>query len=149
MRNFKDNQNLTQGGVWEADGRENSVSREQKNGDVSNAAAHREQKEFTNAEGFERLIKILDLQGYMERFNSFLARPKPLFMAGDSRLHYEKILELSQKQFDPPAPAQNLDDALIRLSKQATLHVSEIFEFAKIISYFTYLKTLKFEGKLG
>ena len=149
MRNFKDNQNLTQGGVWEAGGRENNVSREQRNGDVSDAAAHREQKEFTNAEGFERLIKILDLQGYMERFNSFLARPKPLFMAGDSRLHYEKILELSQKQFDAPSPAQNLDDALIRLSKQATLHVSEIFEFAKIISYFTYLKTLKFEGKLG
>mgnify|MGYP003088361300 FL=1 len=140
---------MTQGGVWEAGGRENNVSREQRNGDVSDAAAHREQKEFTNAEGFERLIKILDLQGYMERFNSFLARPKPLFMAGDSRLHYEKILELSQKQFDAPSPAQNLDDALIRLSKQATLHVSEIFEFAKIISYFTYLKTLKFEGKLG
>ena len=140
---------MTQGGVWEADGRENNVSREQRNGDISDAVAHREQKEFTNAEGFERLIKILDLQGYMERFNSFLARPKPLFMAGDSKLHYEKILELSQKQFDPPSSAQNLDDALIRLSKQATLHVSEIFEFAKIISYFTYLKTLKFEGKLG
>ena len=149
MRNFKDNQNLTQGGAWEANGREDNISREQRSGDVSDAAAHREQKEFTNAEGFERLIKILDLQGYMERFNSFLARPKPLFMAGDSRLHYEKILELSQKQFDPPTPAQNLDDALMRLSKQATLHVSEIFEFAKIIGYFTYLKTLKFEGKLG
>ncbi|WP_314301116.1 hypothetical protein, partial [Campylobacter showae] len=63
MRNFKDNKNLTQGGAWEASGRENSVSREQRNGDVSDATAHREQKEFTNAEGFERLIKILDLQG--------------------------------------------------------------------------------------
>ena len=94
MRNFKDNQNLTQDGVWESNGREYNVSREQRNGDISDASAHREQKEFANAESFERLIKILDLQGYMERFNSFLARPKPLFMAGDSRLHYEKILEL-------------------------------------------------------
>ena len=30
------------GGAWEANGRENNVSREQRNGDVSDAAAHRE-----------------------------------------------------------------------------------------------------------
>ena len=97
----------------------------------------------------DRLIKTLDLEGYIAKFSSFLAREKPLFMPGDSKLHYEKILELSQIEFKEPENTANLDDALIRLNKQATLHISEIYEFAKIIKYFTYLKTLKFEKKLG
>ena len=83
----------------------------------------------------DRLIKTLDLEGYIAKFSSFLAREKPLFMPGDSKLHYEKILELSQTEFKEPENTANLDDALIRLNKQATLHISEIYEFAKIIKY--------------
>ncbi|MDO5045419.1 endonuclease MutS2 [Campylobacter sp.] len=97
----------------------------------------------------DKLLLALDLSEYITKFNSFLAREKPLFMQGDSRLHYEKILELSDVVFKEPTQVANLDDALIRLSKQATLHISEIYEFAKIINYFLYLKSLKFEKRLG
>ncbi|QCD53075.1 endonuclease MutS2 [Campylobacter sp. RM16192] len=97
----------------------------------------------------DRLIQTLDLTEYIAKFSSFLARKKPLFIPGDTRLHYEKIIELSLMEFKEPEDTANLDDALMHLSKQAILHISEIYEFAKIIRYFTYLKTLKFEKKLG
>ncbi|MFL1706809.1 endonuclease MutS2 [Campylobacter sp. MOP7] len=97
----------------------------------------------------DRLLHTLDLTEYIAKFGSFLAREKPLFMQGDSRLHYEKILELSNVEFKEPGEVANLDDALIRLNKQAVLHISEIYEFAKIINYFSYLKSLKFERLLG
>lgn len=96
-----------------------------------------------------KLLHTLDLSEYIAKFNSYLAREKPLFMQGDGRLHYEKILELSNVEFKEPQEIANLDDALIRLSKQAVLHIGEIYEFAKIIDYFLYLKSLKFEKRLG
>lgn len=96
----------------------------------------------------EKIFKTLDLQNYIEHFNSFLSRPKPLFLQGDSKLNYEKILILSNSEFKAPPNVTNLDDTLLRLTKQATLHISEIYEFAKIIGYFEYLKKLKFEPKL-
>ena len=97
----------------------------------------------------DRTIKILDLTEYFSKFNSFLAREKPLFINGDGNLHFERICELADYEITPPKQTADLDDALLRLSKQATLHISEINEFAKIISYFNYLKKMKFEKKLG
>ena len=97
----------------------------------------------------DRTIKILDLTEYFNKFNSFLAREKPLFINGDGNLHFERICELADYEITPPKQTADLDDALIRLSKQAILHISEINEFAKIISYFNYLKKIKFEKKLG
>lgn len=97
----------------------------------------------------DRTIKILDLTEYFSKFNSFLAREKPLFINGDGNLHFERICELADYEITPPKQTADLDDALIRLGKQATLHISEINEFAKIISYFNYLKKIKFEKKLG
>ena len=91
----------------------------------------------------DRTIKILDLTEYFSKFNSFLAREKPLFINGDGNLHFERICELADYEITPPKQTADLDDALIRLSKQATLHISEINEFAKIISYFNYLKKIK------
>lgn len=96
----------------------------------------------------EEILKNLDLQNYIENFNSYLSRPKPLFLQGDSKLNYDKILILSNSEFIAPPSILNLDDALMRLTKQATLHISEIYEFSKIIGYFKYLKKLKFEPKL-
>ena len=96
----------------------------------------------------DRTIKILDLTEYFNKFNSFLAREKPLFINGDGNLHFERICELADYEITPPKQTADLDDALIRLSKQATLHISEINEFAKIISYFNYLKKIKFEKTL-
>ena len=80
--------------------------------------------------------------------NLDLARQKPLFISGDSNLHFERICELSEFEIKAPKETANLDDALVRLSKQAILHISEINEFAKIITYFNYLKGINFPKKL-
>ena len=97
----------------------------------------------------EEIFLKLDLGEYLDKFNSFLARQKPLFLQGDSKIHFENISELSKYDFKAPEELKELDDALMRLSKQAVLHISEIYEFAKIIKYFSYLKKQKFEGRLG
>ncbi len=97
----------------------------------------------------DELIKKLDLTDYINDFNALLARPKPLFLEGDSKINLAKIDELSAKELTPPPATQNLNDAIIRLSKQAVLHINELGEFAKIIHYFIYLKQLSFEGKMG
>ncbi len=96
----------------------------------------------------EELFRKLDLNEYLDKFNSFLARPKPLFVSGDSKVNYEKLSEISNMELRYPPSVINLDDALARLSKQAILHISEIYEFAKIVRYFLYLKKLKFENKM-
>lgn len=98
-----------------------------------------------NKEMFHRL----DLDEYLEEFNSYLAREKPLFLSGDSKINYEKIHELAKFDLNLAGSIMNLDDALIRISKFATLHISEIYEFSKIIKYFLYLKKQKFNGKLN
>ena len=97
----------------------------------------------------EEIFLKLELGEYLDKFNSFLARQKPLFLQGDSKIHFENISELSKYDFKAPDEIKELDDALMRLSKQAVLHISEIYEFAKIIKYFSYLKKQKFEGRLG
>lgn len=96
----------------------------------------------------EELFKKLDLNEYLSAYNEFLSRPKPLFISGDSRANYEKIEEISQINLKSPKEVANLDDALMRLSKQAVLHISEIYEFSKIIEYFKYLKTQNFAPKM-
>ncbi|WP_418219506.1 endonuclease MutS2 [Campylobacter iguaniorum] len=93
----------------------------------------------------KELFRKLDLNEYLDKFNSFLAREKPLFLSGDSKVNHEKITEISKLDIKAPTSVANLDDALARLSKQAVLHISEIYEFSKIISYFVYLKSLKFD----
>ncbi len=93
-------------------------------------------------------FRKLDLNDYLEKFNSLLAREKPLFMSGDSKLNYEKLTEISILNLKSPNRVANLDDALARLAKQGILHISEIYEFVKIIDYFEYLKKLKFENKM-
>ncbi len=96
----------------------------------------------------KELFRKLDLNDYLEKFNSLLAREKPLFMSGDSKLNYEKLTEISILNLKSPNRVANLDDALARLAKQGILHISEIYEFVKIIDYFEYLKELKFENKM-
>ena len=93
----------------------------------------------------ENLIEKLDLSGYLEEFNALCARKKPLFLEGDSRLHFERIKELFELDFTPPTPCENLTQRLVHLSKQGILHLNECFEFVKIFRYFAYLKGLKFE----
>lgn len=95
------------------------------------------------------IIKKLDLQGYIERFEGFLARKKPLFLNGDARQNYARIEEIAKHDLTLSPKVANLDDVLARLGKFATLHISEIFEISKILGYFDYLKRQKFEGSFA
>ena len=95
----------------------------------------------------QEIIKKLDLSDYIERFNSFLARKKPLYIEGDTRRHLNFIKEISKHDFKPPKEVENLDEKLTHLKKQGTLKLYEIYEFVKIIDYFSYLKKIGFEGE--
>ncbi|MCR8708787.1 endonuclease MutS2 [Campylobacter sp. RM5063] len=96
----------------------------------------------------EQFFKKLDLDGYIEDFRGLFARDKEIFLQGDSKLHYKRINELSLIDFNPPPMIEELSGALIHLSKQGILHLSQSFEFIKICMYFRYLKGLKFEESL-
>lgn len=97
----------------------------------------------------QNLIKQLDLEDFLRTFESFLARPKDLFLQGDSKIHLRYIQALESVLFTPPKSIQNLDSALALLKKFGYLKLDEIFEFVKIIRYFHYFKSLKCEGILG
>ena len=86
------------------------------------------------------LIAKLDLSAYISSFESFLARQKPLFVNGDLALNFARLGELSSTNLSAPKPVIALSDAIERLGLMAVLHISEIYEFSKIISYFIYLK---------
>lgn len=86
------------------------------------------------------LIAKLDLSAYISSFESFLARQKPLFVNGDLALNFARLGELSSANLSAPKPVIALSDAIERLGLMAVLHISEIYEFSKIISYFIYLK---------
>ena len=86
------------------------------------------------------LIAKLDLSAYISSFESFLARQKPLFVNGDLALNFARLSELSSANLTAPKPVIALSDAIERLGLMAVLHISEIYEFSKIISYFIYLK---------
>lgn len=86
------------------------------------------------------LIAKLDLGAYISSFESFLARQKPLFVNGDLALNFARLGELSSAKLTAPKPVIALSDAIERLGLMAVLHISEIYEFSKIISYFIYLK---------
>ncbi|EAH9851075.1 endonuclease MutS2 [Campylobacter upsaliensis] len=93
-----------------------------------------------------KLLTKLDLKDYIDEFKALFAREKELFLEGDTHLHFKRLRELSELDFKPPLSVKNLDFALIHLSKQGILHLDELFEFVKILRYFTYLKNLKCEG---
>ena len=97
-----------------------------------------------------RLLSKLDLADFANSFYSFLARKKPLFMQGDSKIHYKFIKELMQFQtIKSPQEVENLDTPLAHLSKNGVLKIYEIYSFVKIINYFLYLKKIFLEGSLA
>ncbi len=95
------------------------------------------------------ILSKLDLEEFVSEYQKFLARPKPLFMEGDSNLHYKFIQKLSKSDFKAPQEVQNLDKPLMYLKKQGRLRIYEIYEFVKIIEYFIYLKKVFHEGIVG
>lgn len=98
----------------------------------------------------QELISKLDLAEYAKSFESFLARPKPLFMQGDIHLHMKMIDELLLYTSLKPIPMMiELDIALAHLQKSGVLRLEEIYAFVKIINYFNYLKKVFIEGQIG
>jgi len=96
-----------------------------------------------------RLLSKLDLVEFADSFNSFQARRKPLFMQGDSKIHYKFIKELMQIQsIKSPQEVESLDIQLAHLNKNGILKIYEIYSFVKIINYFVYLKKILVEGSL-
>ncbi len=96
-----------------------------------------------------RLLSKLDLIDFSNSFYSFLARSKPLFMQGDSKIHFYFIKELMQIQgLKAPKEVENLDTQLAHLSKNGILRIYEIYSFVKIIDYFIYLKNTLQDGRL-
>ena len=95
------------------------------------------------------LLSKLDLQDFITEYNKFLARPKSLFMEGDSNLHFKFIQKLTSLDFKAPPEVRNLDKELMYLKKQGRLRIYEIYEFVKIVEYFIYLKKQLHEGILA
>jgi DNA mismatch repair protein MutS2 len=96
----------------------------------------------------KNILKKLDLVDYIDSFSKLLAREKSIILEGDINLHHKLISELSTFDIKAPSSVENLDNALMHIQKQGILKIDDIFEFIKIIKYFSYLKRFSFEGKL-
>jgi len=94
------------------------------------------------------IIQKLDLDGYIQQFQTFLAREKPVAMMGDINQHYRYIQALSKVQFPTPKSVPNLDRELNLIKKQGVLSLDEIYAFITMISYFNTLKTVGFTEPL-
>ena len=97
----------------------------------------------------QEIINKLDLSNFVMAFTTFLSRNKPIFIQGDIKLHYKYIQELSKYEFKPPPEVSNLDQNIIHLKKIGVLKLYEIYEFIKIINYFTYIKKILLQGDLA
>lgn len=98
----------------------------------------------------EKLFSKLDLHDYVKGFQSFLARPKPLFLEGDGGVHYRLIAELERYEGVKALPEViALETPLAHLSKMGTLRLGEIFAFVQMVNYVLYLKTILREGSLS
>ena len=91
------------------------------------------------------MIKKLDLEVYIKKLTSLFAREKNYIIDGDIRKNFEYIKKLSNKDFKAPLIIKNLDSELMHLKKFGDLSHKQIFEFIKIINYFIYLKSRKWQ----
>ncbi len=95
------------------------------------------------------LAQKLDLNEYIKSFSSFFARSKPVALQGDIHIHH-RFLKAIFKVDIPQAPKiPELDDRLMRLSKQGVLSLDEIFDFIKIIEYFNRLRAMNLPEPVG
>ncbi|WP_292661274.1 endonuclease MutS2 [Nitratifractor sp.] len=88
------------------------------------------------------LPEKLDLGDYLQSFSSFLARPKPVAMEGDIHQHYRFLRALGTVEIPEPPKMPELEDRLMRLSKQAVLGLEEIFDFVRMLRYINRLRAL-------
>ncbi len=87
------------------------------------------------------MIKKLDLEEYIQNLKNLFSRDKDFILEGDINVHLRYIKKLEKYDYNNPPIIKNLDDALNRIKKQGVLNHNEIFEFVKIIRYFSYLKS--------
>ncbi|WP_456428281.1 MutS-related protein [Nitratifractor sp.] len=95
------------------------------------------------------LPEKLDLGDYLQSFSSFFARPKPVAMEGDIHQHYRFVRALGKVEIPEPPQMPELEDRLMRLSKQAVLGLEEIFDFVKMLRYFNRLRALELPEPAG
>ncbi|KIM12260.1 MAG: DNA strand exchange inhibitor protein [Sulfurovum sp. FS08-3] len=96
----------------------------------------------------KNIIEKLDLDNYIQNFQKFLARSKPVAMQGDIHQHYRYIQALGKIEFPAPAHVPHLENSLMRLKKQAVLSLEELYAFVVMVSYFNRLKVLELEEPL-
>ncbi len=97
----------------------------------------------------QNIVNKLDLQEYINTLEVFFAREKSYILQGDINIHFKLINEIATYNFKEPKKIQNLDNALMVLQKKGELRLYEIYEFVKIIEYFTYIKRFTLENKLN
>jgi len=96
----------------------------------------------------EDLIKKLDLTDYLYSLSNLFARKKDIILQGDINIHYKLISELGNYSLKTPKKVNELTEQINRLKKQGVLKQYEIYEFVKIIEYFSYIKSFSLDGKL-
>ena len=88
----------------------------------------------------ERLCKKLDLTNHLQSLQNLFARQKSIILSGDTKLHLKYINALDGVTLPTLPEVPNLDDAIIRLKKFATLNLDEIYYFVQIVEFFNRLK---------
>ncbi len=94
------------------------------------------------------IIKKLDLEEYIQNLSANFARVKSVIIQGDINIHFKLINEISNYEFKSPKSVDYLDNEIMKLKKDGSLKLDEIYEFIKIIDYFIYLQRFNLEGKL-
>ncbi|WP_121756418.1 endonuclease MutS2 [Helicobacter felis] len=86
------------------------------------------------------LTSQLDLERFLERFASFLARPKEATTLSLRPNTWEHLQEFENLEFNPPSALICLKEALKTFKKGGVWRLEILLEFVKIARYFAYLK---------
>ncbi|ANV98488.1 endonuclease MutS2 [Helicobacter enhydrae] len=97
----------------------------------------------------DSLIKKLDLEEFVEKFQTYFARHKGIEIGGNTDLHKRLLQELESFLLPSLPKVQNLDKALLHIQKMGVLHLEEIIDFCKIILFFQTLKKASYIPKDG
>ncbi len=86
------------------------------------------------------LSKKLDLNNHIKSLASLFAREKSIVLIGDAKVHAKFINALDSIELPKLPELPELDDSINRLSKSATLQLSQIYDFVKLVYFFNRLK---------